>query len=197
MLDRSKWENKTKKAGSKKQGNFKIKNLCLDKIQLNTPYAFTYNPKDQFWGNTNANRLTQIQATFKKRFRLLHPEYRYLVRWEFSPVGHWHCHGIIYYYQYPLMFYGEELHNITGEVALEIDTISCINTWLVYMYKQKKMWANSQSEDNDLMEIKSAQYDAHDYQDNLPYNPADGEAEHASDHETASDTENDSESEDE
>ena len=123
----------------KLQFNKKHNIISLDKIELNKPYTFSYNPNKQYMGKVA--RLSLITDEFKKLF-YNRDGYEYEVYFELSPKGRWHCHGIIYFKSYPLLLYMDRMDNITSLCTLEIDSIKDIAVWDEYMTKQVPMMSS-------------------------------------------------------
>lgn len=134
--------------------------VSLDKIKLNTPYAMSYNPAKQYEGKVS--RLDLIQTEFKKVFN--GTDYEYSLRFEISPQGRYHCHGIIYFKDYPVQLYTDRMIDILKVCTLEIDTINDYPVWIEYMNKQKPMFAGY-GQHNVYLLVETKKYKVSDYED--------------------------------
>lgn len=150
----------------KLKNTFKNKHniIALDKIQLNTPYALSYNPLKQYDGKVIRHDI--IVDDFKKNLPTGW-HYEYKVRFELSPKGRYHCHGIIYFTDWPVGFYSDIIPRILNLCTLEIDTIKDIVVWDEYMYKQKHAY-KSRVEHDKCLDVQSKGYSDKAYSDNVP-----------------------------
>lgn len=105
--------------------------IKLEDIVYGKGYAFTVNPAEQYFGDTER---------FKKVIRLIRsklssPAYEYKLYCELSPSGRIHGHGYIWIYK-PLDFVMFDIPYIDRFMNIEIDIINDEEIWEDYIHKQ-------------------------------------------------------------
>lgn len=124
-------------------GPYKVKHAhsCINTelLKVNTPYAFSFNPKDispQRYGED------LFKATTLKTYKYFHNALTYFkvtMYPETSPVGRIHYHGTIEISNIA-MFMLKDMPELQALGTYEIDTISGIVEWTKYCTKQMHIW---------------------------------------------------------
>ena len=114
--------------------NYKIKNIQLEDMKIDTIYALTI----------NAEKITgQLQKDYKEYTNILKALFDpgmidYQVYFEYSPSGRLHLHGVFKVHEWiQIGQLYNSLHTVGKTSSIKIDTIDDKDTWLEYCKKQR------------------------------------------------------------
>jgi len=100
---------------------FKPKNILLKLEEVTDPqekWAFTINPEEQFFMETDIDREARIRA-YVQNYILKTPNIRYTLNVELSPTGRLHGHGYIKFVNYRA-FLMNDVHRILDKCTIVI-----------------------------------------------------------------------------
>lgn len=110
-----------------------------EKLELNTYYTLNINPYETLYSQSVTLK-EKIAMLIKYVQELLYyTDVGYQLYPELSKVGKLHVHGLIKFYTpESVMEVYNNIYNTMGKIAIEIDTIDNIETYLTYCKKQSK-----------------------------------------------------------
>lgn len=101
--------------------------LSPELVVINTPYAVTINPDDnyQFFNASKSERIKK-SVNHMKYVMLHNPNFMFTLRLEISSKGRLHWHGVLTFHHanHIADFYMEFIHEFLTKHTMEIDTIA-------------------------------------------------------------------------